>query len=120
MACENNTVNKIVKILDSKKGIDIQVLNVGSLTTLADYFVIASGNTERQTQALADNLEEELGKDGIYAVNKEGYRTGDWILIGFDDAIVHIFQPKTREFYDLEHVWQDALRVDISDVIECD
>ncbi len=117
MACENNTVNKIVKVLDSKKAEDISVLNVSSLTTLADYFIIAEGKNEKQTQALCDHLEEELAKDGMNAVNKEGYRTGDWILVGFDDIVVHIFKPEARNFYNLEHVWQDAIRVDVSDII---
>lgn len=117
MACENKTVNKIVEVLDSKKAEDISVLNVSSLTTLADYFVIAEGKNEKQTQALCDHLEEELQKIGVKTVNKEGYRTGDWILVGFDDIIVHIFKPEAREFYDLEHVWQDAICVDVSDII---
>ena len=117
MACENNTVNKIVKLLSAKQAEDITVLNVEGLTTLTDYFVIATGKNVRQTQALCDVLEEELAKDGIHHVNKEGYRSGDWILVGFGDAIVHIFRPETREFYDLEHVWQDGIRVDVSDLV---
>lgn len=118
MACENNTVNNIVRFLDAKKAIDIAVLNVSGLTTLADYFIIATGKTDKQTQALCDNVEEEMKKQfQISPVNKEGYRSGDWILLGFDEAIVHIFQPQARDFYDLEHVWQDALRVDVTDII---
>lgn len=117
MASENNTVNKIVEVLDSKKAEDITVLNVSSLTTLADYFIIAEGKNEKQTQALCDHVEDELAKLGISANNKEGYRTGDWILVGFDDIIINIFKPETREFYDLERVWQDAIHVDISDLI---
>lgn len=117
MASENSTVNRIIEILDSKKAEDISVLNVSSLTTLADYFIIAEGKNERQTQALCDTLEETMAKEDIRPVNKEGYRTGDWILIGFDDIVVHIFKPEARQFYDLEHVWQDAIRVDVSDII---
>ena len=105
MACENTVVNKIV-------------LDVRELTTLCDYFVIAEGKNEKQTQALCEYVEEELEKDGIYHVNKEGYHSADWILIGYDEVIVHIFKPETREFYDLEHVWQDAVRVDVSDITE--
>lgn len=118
MACENTVVNKIVQVLNNKFAADICVLDVRNLTTLCDYFVIAEGNTERQTQALCDNVEDELDKDGILRVNKEGYQTGDWILIGYDEVIVHIFKPDAREFYDLEHVWQDAVRVDISDLVD--
>ena len=105
MACENKTVNKIVEVLNSKSAEDITVLNVEGLTTLTDYFVLATGKNE-------------LGKDGIFHINKEGYRTGDWILIGFNDAIVHIFKPDTRDFYNLERVWSDAVEVDISDLVD--
>ena len=118
MACENNTVNKIVEVLNSKKASDISVLNVGALTTMTDYFVIATGNTSRQTQALCDNLEEELAKLKKYHINKEGCRSGEWILLGYDDVIIHIFQPETRRFYDLEHVWQDAIPVYVSELLD--
>ena len=118
MACENDNVNKIVEVLDAKKAEDITVLNVSSITTLADYFIIATGNNERQTKAICDNLEEEMAKDGIFPVNKEGYNSGEWVLIGFDEAVVHIFQPKVREFYDLERIWQDAIKINVSDLIK--
>lgn len=118
MACENENINKIVEVLDAKLAEDIVVLNVSSLTTLADYFIIAVGNNERQTKALCDNLEDEMAKLGIFPVNKEGYNAGEWILLGFDDAVVHIFQPKVRDFYDLERIWQDAIKVDVSDLIK--
>ncbi len=118
MASENKIVNKIVEVLDSKKGDDIVVLNVESLTTITDYFVIATGNNEKLVQALCDHVEEELEKIGIEHINKEGYRSGDWILIGYNDVIVHIFKPEARDFYNLERVWQDAIRVDVSDLLK--
>ena len=118
MACENNTVNRIVEILDSKTAEDITVLNVTALTTITDYFVIATGRNERLTQALCDNVEDELSKDGLEPVNKEGYRSGDWILVAYNDVIIHIFKPEAREFYDLERVWQDAVSVDVSDLLK--
>ncbi len=114
MACENQMVNTIFRILDSKKAKDIQVLDVSGLTTLADYFILATGGSDRQVQALCDHVEEELAKQGSFPVNKEGYRMGDWILLGYDDVIVHIFQSQTRDFYNLERIWQDAGRVDMS------
>ncbi len=118
MACENNIVNEIVKALDKKLAEDIIVLNVSSLTTLADYFVIATGKNDKQTKALCDNVEEELKKLEITPVNKEGYRTGDWILLGYNEVVIHIFQPDSRDFYNLEHVWQDAVKVDITDIVD--
>lgn len=114
MACENKTVNKIYEVLDAKKAKDIVVLDVRGLTTLADYFVLATGGSDRQVQALCDHVEDELGKEGNFPVNKEGYRTGEWALLGYDDAIVHVFQSETRDFYDLERIWKDAVRVDMN------
>lgn len=118
MACENSTVNRITEILDGKTAEDITVLNVSSLTTITDYFIIATGRNERLTQALCDNIEDELGKDGIKPINKEGYRSGDWILLAYSDIIIHIFKPEARDFYNLERVWQDAIEVDISDLLK--
>ena len=114
---QNSVVEKIVKVLDSKKGIDIRVLDIRGLSVLADYFVIVTGSSDRQVQALADNVEEELDKEGVYPINKEGYNTAEWVLLGYDDVIVHIFQRETREFYGLEHVWQDAPEVDITGLL---
>ena len=118
MASENTTVNKIVEVLDSKKATDIEVLNVSSLTTMTDYFIIATGNNDRLTRALCDHVEEELEKTGVSVTNKEGYRSGDWILLGFDEVVVHIFMPEARNFYNLEHIWQDGISVDVSDIVE--
>ncbi|MEG1442180.1 MAG: ribosome silencing factor [Oscillospiraceae bacterium] len=117
MASNNEMLNKIVRILDSKKGMDIVVLDVRELTTITEYFVIVTGGSDTQVKALCDNLEEEIEKDGVFRLNKEGYRKGDWVLLGYEDVIVHIFLSETRNFYDLEHVWQDAKRIDMSDII---
>ena len=112
MACENNTVNEIVKALDKKLAEDITVLNVSSLTTLADYFVIATGKNDKQTKALCDYVEEELDKLGISPVNKEGYRTGDWILLGYNEVVIHIFQPEARDFYNLDKLYENTTAVE--------
>lgn len=113
----NETVGKIVKILDSKKARDILVLDVKGLTTITDNFIIATGGSKSQLQALSDHIEEELIKDGIRPKNREGYNTAEWILLGYDDVIVHIFKDETRSFYNLEHIWKDAGNVDISQFI---
>lgn len=114
MTCENETVKKIFRALDSKKAKDIMVLKISELTTMADYFIIATGGSDRQVKALADYVEETLKKEGISPTNKEGYRGGEWVLLGYDEAIVHIFQSEPREFYNLERIWQDAPEVDMS------
>ncbi len=114
MAFDNQTVIKIFRTLDMKKAKDIVVMDVSELTTMADYFVIATGGSDRQVKALCDHVEEEMAKEGKFPVNKEGYRNGDWVLLGYDEAIVHIFQSETRDFYDLERIWKDAGYVDMS------
>ena len=117
MSSTNQLVNKIVKVLDAKKARDIQVLDIHELTTITDYFIIATGTSTTQLKALCDHVEEELGKEGVHHTNKEGYNTASWILLGYDDVIVHLFLGETREFYKLDHVWQDAVSVDISDLL---
>lgn len=117
MASTNETVNKIVKILDGKKGRDIEVLNISELTTMTDYFIIVTGGSDTQVKALCDNVEEELEKEGLTPVNKEGYKTAQWILLAYDEVVVHIFLGETREFYGLERVWKDGIRVDVSDLL---
>lgn len=113
----NTNVNTIVKALDSKKATDIKVLDVKNLTTLTDYFVIATGNSDKQVQALSDFVEETMEKYEKSFINKEGYNTAEWVLIGYDDVIVHIFQKEIRDFYAIEHIWKDAPEVDITDLL---
>lgn len=117
MACENQMVNTIFQTLDQKLARDILVLDVRALTTMTDYFVLATGGSDRQVQALCDHVEDALAKQGGYPTNKEGYRSGEWVLLGFDDAVVHIFQEETRDFYQLERIWQDAGMIDMSDLV---
>lgn len=100
-------VNKIVSILESKKGSDIEVIDVKDKTTLADYFIIATGNSTTQIKALADEVEVLLkNEDQIFADHVEG-RSGDkWILIDFKDVVVHVMHPELRAEYDLESLWK--------------
>lgn len=100
-------VDKIVLALESKKGIDIEVLDVADKTTLADFFVIASGNSTTQIKALTDEVEYVLKNEcGIYPDHIEG-RSGDrWMLIDYKDVVVHVFHPEERANYDLEKLWQ--------------
>lgn len=108
----------LAKALDSKKGLNIKVLETGHLTTLADYFVLCSGTSTTQIKALGDACEkavkEELGEDPHHV---EGHRGGTWILLDFSAVVVHIFNEEAREFYDLERLWSDATPVDLSEVL---
>lgn len=101
-------VEKIIKILEDKKALDIKQINITEKTTIADYFIIASGTSNTHIKALADNVEEELKKQDIKPVKIEGYNSGTWILMDYSDVIVHIFTELEREHYNLEDLWEKA------------
>ena len=107
------------RALSDKKGKEIQVLEIGELTTLADYFVIATGSSNTQINALVDNVEkvllEEAEEDPLH---REGYRGGTWVLLDFSSVVVHLFMDEARQFYDLERLWKDAVDVDLSDILK--
>ena len=106
------STEELVKIainaLEDKKGEDINILNVGKITIIADYFVIVNGTNPNQVQALADNVEDMLTKEGVEPKSKEGYESATWVLMDYGDFIVHIFDNESRSFYDLERIWKDA------------
>lgn len=101
-----------VKIASDGKGEDIVVLDVRKISSFADYFVILSGRSTRHVQALAENLENELCSKRINTSRAEGLAEGKWVLLDFDDVIVHIFYHEQRDFYDLEGLWHDAPRLE--------
>ena len=101
-----------VASLDKHKAEDIKVIGVTELTSIADYFVIASGTSTTQVKALSDYVEEELGQAGQKPLRVEGYAASNWILMDYGTVVVHIFQAETRGFYDLERLWKDASVMD--------
>ena len=110
-------VKTAVKALDSKKGIDIRVIKVQDITSLADYFVICSGSSSTQVKALADECEYQMQQGGYEILHREGKGSGDWILLDYKDIIVHVYNPKMREFSDLERFWKDGTQIDISEIL---
>ena len=94
--------------LSDKKGEDIKIIDITGVSVLADYFIIASGNSESQISALVDNVEEELHKAGYHLKQSEGSSGASWILLDFGDIIVHVFDKENRLFYDLERIWKDG------------
>lgn len=98
----------IIQILDDKLADDILLLDVSSLSPVADYFVIATATSERQSQALVDALRDELRKQGLRPLDVEGDRTSGWQLMDYGDVIIHIFSPEKRSFYRLEELWKHA------------
>lgn len=101
----------IVDLASDKKAEDVVLLDIRDITVIADYFVICSGNNSRQIQAIAESIDEELGKQGVALLHREGNPETGWILLDFGDVIVHIFSPQEREYYRLERLWSEAKTV---------
>ena len=103
--------HRIVEIASDKKGNDIVLLRTAELTTMADFFVIMSGRSDRQVQALAGAIVDELRDDGIKALGTEGRQSARWVLLDYGAVIVHVFAPEERDFYGLERLWSAATQV---------
>ena len=99
------TAKLAVEALQDKKAEEIRVIDISQISVLADYFIVA--NTS-QIQALSDNVEEKLGRNGVHTKAIEGYDTANWILLDFGDVIVHVFDKENRSLYDLERIWRDG------------
>lgn len=96
-----------------KKAYDLVLMEVRGITSIADYFIICSGRSDRQVQSIAQGIEENLGAMGTRPLAVEGMSRGQWVLMDFSDVIVHIFYQPVREFYDLEGLWDHAPRVEL-------
>ena len=105
-------------ILDEKKAAGLNVIKIEEISSLADFFVIASGTSSTHVRALADELEEKLKQQGVAPARIEGYRSDSWILLDYSQVVVHIFTPDAREFYDLDRLWADGLKIDWQDQSE--
>lgn len=107
------------KALSDKKGKEIRVLEITELTTLADYFVLATGSSNTQINALVDNVEKVLTEEaGEEPLHREGYRGGTWVLLDYGCIAIHVFNQEAREFYGLERLWQDGRPVDLTGVVD--
>ncbi|MBQ2815494.1 MAG: ribosome silencing factor [Clostridia bacterium] len=114
---KTNEILKIaVEALDSKKAADIQAIEVGDLTILTEYFIIANGTSSTHVRSLAEEVEFKLSQAGLEPHHIEGKATG-WILLDYDTVIVHVFTADAREFYSLDKQWQDGKIIDISEFI---
>ena len=102
--------------LDDKKGVNISIIDISEISTIADYFIIAGGNNENQVKALADNVEEQIYKAECTPNHIEGYSNANWILMDFNDIIIHVFNEEDRLFYDLERIWRDGKQINITDL----
>lgn len=94
-----------------KKALEMVVLDLREVASFTDYFLITSGTNVRQVQAIADEVVEQLKKQGTRPARVEGYNAAEWVLVDYGDFILHVFEDKARRFYDLERLWRDARRV---------
>jgi ribosome-associated protein len=103
-----------VRAAESKKATEIKVLDLTGITSFADYFVICTGSNQRQVQAIADEVNLRLKREaGELPISVEGYDQAEWVLADYGDLLVHIFSPKSREYYDLERLWRSAKTIEI-------
>ena len=105
------------KALDDKKGIDIRLLKITDISSLADYFLICTGSSNTHVKTLCDAVEEAMDQLGEPALRREGHRSGTWVLLDFGCLVLHVFTDETRKFYDLERLWNDATPVSLDTVI---
>ena len=110
-------VKCVAKCFDDTKAQDVVAVEIGELTSIADYFVIGSGNSATQVKAIADEIEEKMAEAGFEIVHKEGYGGGLWILLDYSDVVCHIFHNETREFYSIERLWSDAPKMGIEELL---
>ncbi len=104
-----------IEAIEDKKGENIKIIDISEVSTLADYFIIASGTNRSQIQAMTDSVDEKLGRAGFPPKSIEGYEEAHWVLMDFEDIIVHIFDSENRLFYDLERIWRDGKDANIED-----
>ena len=112
-AAQDTHIDLFVKVILARKAVGVVVLDVHDLTSLADYFIICSGKSNRQVSAIADHVQRELKNAGIRPLSVEGAREGHWVLLDYGYVVIHVFYEPVRQFYDLEGLWADAPRVKI-------
>ncbi len=112
-----NLAIQAVKLMDAKKAVDVNLIDIREVSTLGEYFVIATGTSSTHVKALADELEMRLKEEGASPDHIEGYRSNSWILLDYGEVIIHVFTRESREFYDLDRLWQDGVKVDISEYL---
>lgn len=103
---------KAAELLDNKKAMRLNVIKVEDISSLADYFVIASGTSNTHVRSLSDELEEKLKEEGVAPTRIEGYRSNSWILLDYSSVVVHVFTQEARDFYDLDRLWADGIKVE--------
>jgi ribosome-associated protein len=106
---------RAVAALEDKKGLNIEILKIDEVTTLADYFIICTGTSNTHVNAMTNAVEAAMDVVGEPLVSREGHRSGTWVLLDYGSVVIHVFTEDTRKFYDLERLWSDAPRLEISE-----
>ncbi|MBY0375199.1 MAG: ribosome silencing factor [Bryobacteraceae bacterium] len=106
-----------VHAAESKKAINVRVLDLREVTSFTDYFVICSGSNPRQIQAICDEIQAKLAEEGEFPTSVEGYQTSEWVLADYGDMVVHVFSEKARDYYELERLWRGAREVEIPQAV---
>jgi len=110
----DDRVRRAINAAAEKKALDLTVLDLRGISSFTDFFVIATGANRRQVQAIADEVSDQLKRKGSPAARVEGYQNAEWVLIDYGDFVVHVFDDKARRFYDLERLWRESRRRDLS------
>ena len=108
---------EVTKALDAKKGMDIKLLRIDSVSSLADYFLICTGTSNTHVKTLCDYAQYALEEAGETMLGREGHRSNTWELLDFGCVVIHVFTEDARKFYDLERLWADAEQVDLKDIV---
>ena len=108
---------EVTRALDAKKGLDIQVLRIDRVSSLADYFVICTGTSNTHVRTLCDCAEYTLEQLGETMLGREGHRGNSWELLDFGSVVIHVFTPEAREFYSLERLWADGEKIELKDIV---
>lgn len=112
-----NIAENVVRALANKKGKDVKLLKTDGITVLADYFAICTATSAPHIKALADEVDKHLSELGEPPIRREGYRSGDWVLMDFGCVVVHLFLEETRDYYKLERLWSDAEQINIDAIM---
>ena len=107
----------VTKALDAKKGMDIKLLKIDKVSSLADYFLICTGTSNTHVKTLCDYAEYEMDQLGEPMLGREGHRGNTWVLLDYGSVVIHVFTDEARKFYDLERLWADAEVVDLKDIV---
>ena len=107
--------DRIAELIFNKKGYDVKILDLRSITTIADFFVICTADSDTQVKAIADEIDKSLRDEGIRLWHKEGYQSLNWVLVDFVDVVAHVFKKESREYYNLEKLWSDAPTFNMED-----